>query len=330
MPKLSTGVIKLKCEICGRVIDSSLREYNLKVKRNANYKFICKGCQIKKTCLEKYGVSNVSQVRDFQLKKEETSEKHFGVKHPAQSKVVKDKMHQTNLERRGCWPMQSEAIKQKAKETYLQKYGVESQNQVESVKKKKMQTCLKHYGVEWPSLSKEVRERQIQACVDKYGTPFVAQNKEVNQKLKDAWKNKSDEEMSKWIKKHRGKYKYDNVCFDSSWELAVWIYCKDKNIDIKREPCTLSYEYNRETHRYFPDFEIDGKLVEIKGSQFFKKDIEGFVDIYDKLNEEKLRCKMKCAIQNNVEIWMYEDIKPYLDYVNTVYGKSYLASFKTP
>lgn len=53
--------------------------------------------------------------------------------------------------------------------------------------------------------------------------------------------------------------------FDSSWELAIWIYCKDHNISIEHNPCTFVYEYDGKQHLYLVDFRINGKLVEVKG-----------------------------------------------------------------
>lgn len=59
---------------------------------------------------------------------------------------------------------------------------------------------------------------------------------------------------------------YDNTSFDSSWELYLWIYCKDHNIKIIREPIRLEFEFNGKKYGYHPDFLIDGQLVELKGN----------------------------------------------------------------
>jgi predicted nucleic acid-binding Zn ribbon protein len=65
----------------------------------------------------------------------------------------------------------------------------------------------------------------------------------------------------------RGKHGwYDNIYFDSTYELAFYIYCKNKNIEIKR--CEDTFEYiNIDGNKriYHPDFRVNGKITEIKG-----------------------------------------------------------------
>ena len=60
-------------------------------------------------------------------------------------------------------------------------------------------------------------------------------------------------------------YLYNDLIFDSSWELAFYIYHKDNNIDIDRCVKSFPYVVNNKTHYYFPDFIVDNKLIEIKG-----------------------------------------------------------------
>jgi hypothetical protein len=69
----------------------------------------------KQTCLEKYGVENISFVDE-----------------------VKQKKSETNKLRRGCeYPMQSAEVRNKSKQSCLEKYGVEHISQDETIKEKK-------------------------------------------------------------------------------------------------------------------------------------------------------------------------------------------------
>ena len=68
------------------------------------------------------------------------------------------------------------------------------------------------------------------------------------------------------------KYYFQGERFDSSWELALWIYAKDHGEEIQRCPCVFSYVYKNKHHKYFPDFLYKGELVEIKGNQLLDKD----------------------------------------------------------
>ena len=65
----------------------------------------------------------------------------------------------------------------------------------------------------------------------------------------------------------RGKHGwYDGMHFDSTYELAYYIYCKLHNLDIKR--CTDRYGYintKGESRTYYPDFRVNGEIVEVKG-----------------------------------------------------------------
>lgn len=60
---------------------------------------------------------------------------------------------------------------------------------------------------------------------------------------------------------------FNNVLWQSSYELAYLIYCYENNISIKRydlEP--IEYEYQNNKHHYYPDFIINNKtVVECKG-----------------------------------------------------------------
>lgn len=67
-------------------------------------------------------------------------------------------------------------------------------------------------------------------------------------------------------------YCFDNIYFDSFPELALYLYAKENNEEIKRSPCTLKYTINGIEHDYLPDFLYNGQLVEIKGKQFLKED----------------------------------------------------------
>lgn len=77
--------------------------------------------------------------------------------------------------------------------------------------------------------------------------------------------------------------------------------------------------------KYFPDFKINGQLVEIKGDQFF--DEKG--NLRNPFTKELLTEKMNCMKQNNVIIWKYKDIKPYIEYVNDTKGVNFLRKCKT-
>lgn len=89
------------------------------------------------TCLDKYGVDNISQLENIKEKKKETTMENYGVKNP----------------------FQSEMIKEKSKETLIQKYGVDHNMKLEITKEKIKQTNIEKYGVPSASQNPEIYER---------------------------------------------------------------------------------------------------------------------------------------------------------------------------
>lgn len=66
-------------------------------------------------------------------------------------------------------------------------------------------------------------------------------------------------------------YTFEDSNFDSSWELMFYIWAKDNDLNIVRSTKRFEFEFNGIKHNYYPDFEIDGQLIEIKGDLFFDK-----------------------------------------------------------
>ena len=83
------------------------------------------------------------------------------------------------------------------------------------------------------------------------------------------------------ISKTHKKYIYNNIKFDSSWELAYYIWLKDHNINFEYHTVILEYKVNDTTHFYYPDFKVNNELQEIKGTHFFDKDGQ-LIDPYSK------------------------------------------------
>lgn len=185
--------------------------------------------------------------------------------------------------------------KEKRKNTNLIKYGVENVLSSDKIRKKAKETILKKYGSTEIFSTEHFKKKHKENSLIKYGTEYPIQNKEVYSKNK------------------LGHYEYDNIKFDSSWELAVFIWHKNNNIDIVREPCQLKYKDRiGKNHTYFPDFKINNQLIEIKGNQY--------LDENGKLKDTD---KQKCIEDNNVIVWSYNEIKQYITYCETEFSDRY-------
>lgn len=295
--------IEFKCIICGKEATRRLLKKETRL--------ICSRCLARKTCLEKYGVENASQLKEIKEKKKQTSLKHYGTENPMQSKEVLNTLKKNNF----------------------QKYGVENPAHLESSIKKSKKTCLKKYGREvfaqssiykekcretWSSKSKEelkdIESRRKQTSLEKYGSSGYNNREKFKRTM-----------LKKFKRMHTNYiYRIGDLTFDSSWELAVYLYAKDYNWKIERDPCCFEYLKDGKIYKYFPDFKINGKLIEIKGNQFFNE--EG--KLYDPFSRELLEEKQKCMEQNNVEVWDKEKLKPILEYIKEKYGKEWKEKYK--
>ena len=299
-----------------------------------------------KTNIRKYGVKNTFQVKEFVEKAKKTKLKKYG----DENYTNKEKMQNTMLERYGAkttlestelqarvietkrrlYGEHFEGIVEKIKQTKQEKYGDENYNNQEKAK----QTCLDKYGVDHAMKVQEIVDKALKnqlatfeknygchfwktdefkkkaeaTCIEKFGVPNFAQTEEFRHKRFQ-------------------QYNYNGEIFDSSWELAVWIYAKDHNEDIEHEPTILEYEFEGKTYKYFPDFKYKGKLIEVKGDHFFNEKGE-MVNPFAEEQTGKAEAKHQCGLANSVLFYKNTEVVPFLEYVENTYGKDYLASFK--
>lgn len=242
-------------------------------------------------------------------KAKKTNIERYGVACPIKTPDLQEKIMQHNIEKYGVeYPTSLEEVKEKVKKTCLERYGVSSPSQNPIFVEKYKQTNLKKYGVENPSQLETVKEKARKTCLERYGVRSYTQS----------------EEYQKTAKK---KYFFENKYFDSSWELAFYIYLRDNNIDFIYKPSPINYfDSNGKSHKYFPDFKIGDRLIEIKGD--FLLDEEGRLKDLPSGGPVCPKEKQICMDEHNVIVLSRKEINPYLKYVRDNYGKNYLRSFK--
>ena len=179
-----------KCPVCGK-------DVKYFVNGNKGYNKYCssKCCnsdpnKIKLTQInnyKKYGVENISQLKDVKEKIKRVCLEKYGVSYIGQLPGVKEKRKQTCLEKYGVeYPSQLDEFKNKFKQTCLEKYGVEHPSKLEEIKEKKKQTSLLHYGVEHPSKLEEIKEKKKQTSLLHYGVEHPSQDPDVKQRTKES------------------------------------------------------------------------------------------------------------------------------------------------
>lgn len=279
------------------------------------------------TCNERYGKNWFVQTDIFKEKSAQTCFKHYGVDQSFKSKICREKSKKTCLERYGDpnYRNREQIIK-----TFIERYGVDNPAKSEKIKEKARKTFIEHYGVDNNMKSDIGYSKWQKSMIEKYG-------KDHNWKLDSCKKTIKQTLLTKYNMEHTPswKYIYDEKSFDSSWELAYYIWLKDNNENFEY-PCETHFQYldaEGKQHTYIPDFKVNNQIIEIKGSHFLDSKTGLKSPYYKNKNYNNSLIdgkdpKYKCIIDNNVKILSLNEIKPYIEYVEQKYGKNYLKKFK--
>lgn len=285
------------CERCSVQVIVQYRHERIQMFNN----LLCKSCKTKNTNLLKYGTESATQCSICLNKQKETNLKKYGVSYVFQNENVKSKIKKTNLEKYGKeYYTQTKEYLIKSKETCLKKYGKENYAQTDEYLEKEKRTNQKKLGVDFANQSEIIQNKIKATLVKNYGNANYA---------------------------HRAIYRYDNIEFDSSWELQFYIYHKDMNHNIKREPYSFIYFFNGKSHNYFPDFEVNGQLYEIKGDLFFNKKGQ-MINPFDRSLDGIAQAKYICGLEHNVIFLKDKDFMNIRNYINSKYSKEYIESFR--
>lgn len=141
--------------------------------------------------LDYCSVKCISSDPNIKKIKENKSLSKFGTKAPAQSKVVKDRIVNTNRERYGGnSPMSSMGIQNKSKQTLLKNWNVTNPSMsiniiekrvdsfklnIEKYKESYSKTSIKRYGVDHPWKSKEIHNKSMRSFQIGYSNRIKAQ-----------------------------------------------------------------------------------------------------------------------------------------------------------
>lgn len=202
----------------------------------------------------------------------------------------------------GKTTMESPKLKNKVYKTKTKKY----KNKYYTNPKKAKDTLIKTKGITCGCQS--VNENGIKKTIitnnKKYGCNYPQQNPD-------------------WYNNHKGfvHYMYNDICFDSSWELVFYIWLVDHNIRFEYHPAPFDYYWseNISYHKYYPDFKLwNNTYIEFKRPDLYKNMIT--------FNGSKENAKYLCMVKNNVII--YTQCEKYEKYIEDKYGKNYIKQFK--
>ena len=292
------------CEKCNTKIP--LKIWSIKRKLNKE-KLLCKGCSVsyekskyseedkikisekrKKSNIEKYGIENTWQLEKV---KKMSSERDWTERNKNTIEACKKKYGKDIIN-----PAQTSESKENSKQTLIERYGSVENSYKQRAEKSKI-TYMEHYGVNHNFKSKEWQEKTRQIILNKYGRMIYSRT-----------------------------YVYNDICFDSSWELAYYIWLTDIKFQFEYQPIS-QFKYigsDNKEHSYYPDFKVNDEFQEIKGDQFFNDAGEPYCSI----TKEYWWEKYNFIKNNNVKLLRYNELKPIIEYVHKTYGKDYLKSFK--
>ena len=271
-----------------------------------------------KTNLERYGVENPSNLAEV---KNKISKKLTALNNdPITKQQINEKRELSNVEKFGViYPslrkdiLEEGLATQRAKLGYIGWENKEMQKQAEAkahteeAEAKRRATTKAIYGVEYASQNEAIKQKVKETYMSNTGYDHPQHNPEI-------------------IHSNKG-YIFEDIHFDSSWELAYFIWLRDNHKEFIYHP-DLYMDYideEGEQRTYQPDFLVEGTFYEIKGDQFFNDKMEP----YNRYTKSFWWNKYNALIENNVVIIKIDEAKKYLKYIKDNYGKNYLKQFRT-
>lgn len=157
--------------------------------------------------------------------------------------------------------------------------------------------------------------------LEKFGVEYWIQDKENHmQGIQTLYNN-----TGHTVPIYKG-YHYDDRNFDSSYELAYYIWLKDHKRQFIYHPAMpITYVgSDGEEHIYLPDFLVEGKFYEIKGNQFFNEKGEP----YDPYRKQFWWEKYNALKEKGIILLRDSDLKEVFEYINNTYGNKFLKECK--
>lgn len=255
--------------------------------------------KMQQTTMKHFGVKHSAQSQEIQSKQRSTSMARYGVEYASQTPEFRERVKQTCLKRfKAPSTFQSKEIQEKIRQTIFEKYGYKYFQSTDTFKKQCQETWFSHFGVNHPMWSDEIKWKVHQTHIFKWGC-WYCQTPEFTKKSHMPYTNP----------------KYPDISWATSWEFKVYDFLTEHNIPFEYQPdISIPFECEGTYHTYHPDFLVNDRLYEVKGDNFFRiNDETGKEEMYltwkGNLSNDKYewKCKLyeakhQCMIANNVVI----------------------------
>ena len=255
-----------KCKECGKILLDVKNTFCSSVCSNINAEEILR---MKMTWYNK----NEHEISTIQTKRKDTNIKKYGVDIASKLPEVIEKNKQSHIKHWGDYAMRNKYIIEKRNETLIERYGGVGMASEELYSKMK-NTNMEKYGVEYYSSTNDWYDKCVKTALEKYGKEWVSKVDSIN------------------VKQQSGGYSYYDFEFPSGKVVRVQgyepkvltklvvDYSEDDIIvgvqNIIDEIGFFHYEYENETHRYYPDIYIksENRVIEVKSTYTFNKEKE--------------------------------------------------------
>lgn len=173
LPIHSNTRVEVLCDICHQVkCTTTYNHYNLAMEKSGSYSCVnCRSIKRSRTCIDRYGVDNVSKLKECIDKMRQTSIDRYGVPSYTQTAEYRMKTNKTHQEKYGDIYVRTEEYRQKWHNTYVEKYGED-------------------YG-------KKIAERATKAFYEKTGYTNPLKSPEVRRKIAQTMYNNTSVRTSK-------------------------------------------------------------------------------------------------------------------------------------
>lgn len=143
--------------------------------------------------------------------------------------------------------LQSDIVKEKIKQTNLQRYGVENPAKLNIVKYRTVINNRKKYGVDYPQQLEQYKKNSKERAIKHIGYDS------------EKWANKigvTRSTFSLWVRSYG---------FDSAINMTAKTSAIEQRMSKILDDLNLNYIQHKKIGPYFPDFILDGVIIEVDG-----------------------------------------------------------------
>lgn len=204
------------CDFCGTEREVPYKDYN-KQTDFGSLKFTCsKKCSIIKsqeTNLDKYGVKNTFQSKDFISKSKKT-------------KFEKYKNQNYNN-------------RDSSRKTCFERYGVDHVSKLDVIKSKVKQKNIENFGVEYPAKRPDILNKMKQTSIENWGVDNFSKTDIFKSILREKWHNKMFDKLSIYgLLKSSDNNRCILKCKDCGGDFEIHSSLRNKRINNGENICT--------------------------------------------------------------------------------------------